>query len=266
MANFEHKAKGAVTNKALSDISAEFDNSASPVTLSLDVIETIEIAYPVMYLWVQPDKDVYFNWILRDEYDGSAALIDDSFESGVTGFTAGAGAAIVQSTDYARTGSNSMKVSGGTNTNAYSDGFTTVVGEKYRAYAYVYRESGNNSIALYKADNTLLITNQVIGSLLPASLIPRTWQMIAVDFEATATTTYIGPWGSTAGSGTYYVDDVYCSVLSNVVKTRDMWLPGGGGPIPMRVPWGVGPDTPSTLYLSLLRKVASTTNVKIIKG
>ena len=268
MANLETKAKGAVTNKALSDLSAEFDNSQSPLTLSTTVIEQVEITWPTMYVWLQPDKDIYLNWNIADEYGGTALIDNDC--TAATAFTAAAGAAVAASTDYYRSSAKSIKISGGTNTTAVYDGITTVIGEKYRAVSYFHRADGNNSITMRKADDSAInVTNVVSGTSLPANQITKAgnWMMLSVDFTATATTTYIGWWGATLGTGTYYIDDVTCYRSSNVLETRDMWIPGGGGPISLRVPWGLSGDpTRVPLKLNILRKVASTTNVKFILG
>jgi len=69
MANLERKTRGALTNKALSDIAAEHGQNTA-LSLTNATTQTIEIkrnqqnstSGTPMYISIQLDKDVYFAW------------------------------------------------------------------------------------------------------------------------------------------------------------------------------------------------------------
>lgn len=65
MANLERKAKGAVTNEALSNISAEYSPQRKIILGADSSPFGLKVDYPDYWLNIQPDKDVYYSWSKR---------------------------------------------------------------------------------------------------------------------------------------------------------------------------------------------------------
>ena len=95
-----------------------------------------------------------------------------------------------------------------------------------------------------------------------------------VEFTATATTTYIGFYGSTTGDGGYYVYNVNCKPLSNILAARDFFVPGNSI-VTLRIPWGhvndpdIGDNSrgDTTMKFNVLNKIAvASTSVKFRIG
>jgi len=169
------------------------------------------------------------------------------------------------------------QISGGTNVGGYMDAITTVVGAKYRATASIQRMStgdSSNSILLRKADDTALSTNTADSDSIGAGLASKERLTLSVDFTATATTTYIGFYGSTTGDGNYYVYNVDCKPLSNILAARDFFVPGNSI-VTLRIPWGhvndpdIGDNSrgDTTMKFNVLNKIAvASTSVKFRIG
>jgi len=302
MANLERKARGAVTNEALSNITAEY-HPKHIVTLNDDIPTAVPITYPNFWVNIQSDKDTYYHWSRRTPEDRYSTVVDKiTFEDNtVNDFVKGTSAYALSSMDV--DGSSTLEgtyclqgTDGAAINNAHRFAYGVPI-EWKAGTVYVIRfyasgqllDSVNSYILLshYTENgvgtfgNAITGTWRAISGKLGLSDLPqlqtngKTWYEFA--FEPDATQTGYLHFVFNNGDGVLqklFIDNF--EVLSidsseyvpvDPLDTSTALHLYGNTEYERRVRWGVADDRSiNALYLILQRKVAASTTVRIAEG
>ena len=302
MARLDRKAKGALTNQALSVISAESTALRRFELGTDDVVQALRVDYPTFWLNLQPDKDTYYQWSKRTEEKLFSTVHafenfeDDSVGNWATGSAGYALSSVAVDGNEIIEGTYSLKAvsSGdGSDTECFGDSTARafVVGNYYLIKFYTYGSgliaSSNDEVIFDFYSNAVGNGTALSGSWTAISGELNTKPVINSDY-ITYHEYLFAPSASATGYSRFRFYDASGSALTLYVDNFSIqeipsskWVPYnaidttnrtpnhmyGDSEYQKKVRWGHADDrSQREMYLVLKRKIAGITYVSVTEG
>jgi len=302
MANLERKTHGAVTNEALSVISAESTPLRKIELGTDDVVQVVRVDYPTYWLNLQPDKDTYYKWSKRtkESFFSDVHAFENFEDNSVGNWATGSGvyalASVAVDGNSLIEGTYTLKaVSSGDGTDTEAFGDSTVRTFTFGNYYLIkFYTLGSSLIA---ASNDEVIFDFYASDVTAGSALSGSWTALSGElntkpvinsnyvtyheylFVPSATATGYARFRFYDASGsalTLYIDDFSIQEIPS-----SEWVPFeaidntnrpvnymyGDSEYQKKVRWGNADDrSQNELYLLMKRKIAGITYVIVTEG